>query len=46
MHKTTIPQQQYNPSNIHAKYMTNDHLTFINFLDPEIGNKIPDDNTI
>jgi IS5 family transposase len=46
MYKTTILQQWYGLADIHTQYMINDRLSFRHFLDLEIGDKVPDGNTI
>jgi IS5 family transposase len=46
MFKITILQQWYDLSDMSAQYMINDRLSFMRFLGLEIGDKVPDSNTI
>ncbi|MDR0373511.1 MAG: transposase [Nitrososphaerota archaeon] len=46
MFKITILQQWYRLADMTAQYMINDRLSFMHFLGLEIGDKVPDGNTI
>jgi IS5 family transposase len=45
-YKITILQQWYGLADMSAQYMINDRLSFMRFLCIEIGDKVPDGNTI
>jgi len=46
MYKTVMLQQWYGLADMQVKYQINDRLSFMRFLDLEIGDKVPDGNTI
>ena len=46
MYKITMLQQWYGLADMHVEYMINDRLSFMRFLGLEIGDKVPDGNTI
>jgi IS5 family transposase len=46
MYKTIMPQQWYGLADIQTQYQINDRLSFMHFLGLEIGDKVPDGNTI
>jgi hypothetical protein len=46
MYKTVMLQQWYGLSDMQVKYQINDLLSFMRFLGLEIGDKVPDGNTL
>ena len=46
MYKITMLQQWYGLADMQIEYQINDRLSFMRFLGLEIGDKVPDGNTI
>jgi len=46
MYKTVMLQQWYGLSDMQVEYQINDRLSFMRFLGLEIGDKVPDGNTL